>query len=75
MTSSCVNNKPILDVASSRGFGDTFSSHLLSGGALPCRSTSRAIDARGEVQLQQDNATKKTRWENNGQVARKFRVS
>jgi DMSO/TMAO reductase YedYZ molybdopterin-dependent catalytic subunit len=35
---------------------------------------SRAIDARGEVQLAQDNATKKTRWENPGQVTRKFRV-
>jgi DMSO/TMAO reductase YedYZ molybdopterin-dependent catalytic subunit len=46
-------------------------------GAAPGDHTivSRAIDARGEVQLAQDNATKKTRWENNGQVARKFRLS
>jgi DMSO/TMAO reductase YedYZ molybdopterin-dependent catalytic subunit len=36
---------------------------------------SRATDARGEVQLAQDNATKKTRWENNGQVTRKFRIA
>jgi DMSO/TMAO reductase YedYZ molybdopterin-dependent catalytic subunit len=46
-------------------------------GAQPGDHTivSRAIDARGDVQLQQDNATKKTRWENNGQVARKIRIS
>jgi DMSO/TMAO reductase YedYZ molybdopterin-dependent catalytic subunit len=46
-------------------------------GAAPGDHTivSRAIDARGEVQLTQDNATKKTRWENNGQVARKFRIA
>ena len=46
-------------------------------GAAPGDHTivSRAIDARGEMQLAQDNATKKTRWENNGQVARKFRLS
>jgi DMSO/TMAO reductase YedYZ molybdopterin-dependent catalytic subunit len=46
-------------------------------GAQPGDHTivSRAIDARGEVQLAQDNATKKTRWENNGQVVRKFRIS
>jgi DMSO/TMAO reductase YedYZ molybdopterin-dependent catalytic subunit len=46
-------------------------------GAQPGDHTivSRAIDARGELQLAQDNATKKTRWENNGQVVRKFRIS
>jgi DMSO/TMAO reductase YedYZ molybdopterin-dependent catalytic subunit len=46
-------------------------------GAQPGDHTivSRAIDARGEVQLAQDNATKKTRWENNGQVVRKFRIA
>jgi DMSO/TMAO reductase YedYZ molybdopterin-dependent catalytic subunit len=46
-------------------------------GAQPGDHTivSRAIDARGDVQLAEDNATKKTRWENSGQVVRKFRIS
>lgn len=46
-------------------------------GAQPGDHTiiSRAIDARGEIQLPEDNPTKKTRWENNGQVIRKFRIS
>jgi DMSO/TMAO reductase YedYZ molybdopterin-dependent catalytic subunit len=45
-------------------------------GATPGDHTivSRATDARGDVQLAQDNATKKTRWENNGQVVRKFKI-
>jgi DMSO/TMAO reductase YedYZ molybdopterin-dependent catalytic subunit len=36
---------------------------------------SRAIDARGEIQPEQTNPTKVTRWENNGQFVRKIRVS
>src|SRR3984893_7736204 len=46
-------------------------------GAQPGDHTivSRATDARGDVQLAEDNPTKKTRWENNGQVVRKFRIT
>jgi DMSO/TMAO reductase YedYZ molybdopterin-dependent catalytic subunit len=36
---------------------------------------SRAIDARGEVQLAQDDPTKKSQWENHAQFVRKIRVS
>jgi DMSO/TMAO reductase YedYZ molybdopterin-dependent catalytic subunit len=36
---------------------------------------SRAIDARGEVQISQDDPTKKSQWENNGQFVRKIRIS
>ena len=36
---------------------------------------SRAIDARGEVQMAQDDPTKKSQWENYGQFVRKIRVS
>ncbi len=33
---------------------------------------SRAIDARGDVQPEQDHPTKRSQWENNGQFIRKF---
>jgi DMSO/TMAO reductase YedYZ molybdopterin-dependent catalytic subunit len=36
---------------------------------------SRAIDARGEMQISQDDPTKKSQWENNGQFVRKIRIS
>jgi DMSO/TMAO reductase YedYZ molybdopterin-dependent catalytic subunit len=36
---------------------------------------SRAIDARGDVQMAQDDATKKSQWENYGQFVRKIKVS
>lgn len=36
---------------------------------------SRATDSRGEVQpTEEDNRNKKTRWENNGQFVRKFKI-
>jgi hypothetical protein len=36
---------------------------------------SRATDARGEVQpTEEDLRAKKTRWENNGQFVRKFKI-
>jgi DMSO/TMAO reductase YedYZ molybdopterin-dependent catalytic subunit len=35
---------------------------------------SRAIDSRGDVQPDQDDPTKKSQWENNGQHLRKFTV-
>jgi DMSO/TMAO reductase YedYZ molybdopterin-dependent catalytic subunit len=36
---------------------------------------SRATDARGDVQIAQDDPTKKSQWENYGQFVRKIRVS
>lgn len=36
---------------------------------------SRAIDARGDVQLSQDDPTKKSQWENNAQFVRKIKIS
>lgn len=46
-------------------------------GAQPGEHTivSRAIDARGEIQPAQDDPTKKSQWENNGQFIRKFTIS
>jgi DMSO/TMAO reductase YedYZ molybdopterin-dependent catalytic subunit len=46
-------------------------------GAKPGEHTivSRAIDARGDIQPAQDDPTKKSQWENNGQFVRKFTVS
>jgi DMSO/TMAO reductase YedYZ molybdopterin-dependent catalytic subunit len=35
---------------------------------------SRAIDARGDVQPEQDHPTKQSQWENNGQFMRKFTI-
>jgi DMSO/TMAO reductase YedYZ molybdopterin-dependent catalytic subunit len=35
---------------------------------------SRAIDARGDVQPEQDHPTKRSQWENNGQFIRKFTI-
>ena len=35
---------------------------------------SRAIDARGEIQPEQDHPTKRSQWENNGQFVRKFSI-
>lgn len=36
---------------------------------------SRAIDARGEMQPEQDHPTKRSQWENNGQFVRKFTIA
>jgi DMSO/TMAO reductase YedYZ molybdopterin-dependent catalytic subunit len=36
---------------------------------------SRAIDARGEIQPEQDHPTKRSQWENNGQFVRKFSIA
>jgi len=36
---------------------------------------SRAIDARGDIQPEQDHPTKRSQWENNGQFIRKFTIS
>jgi hypothetical protein len=46
-------------------------------GAEPGEHTvvSRAIDARGDVQPEQDHPTKRSQWENNGQFVRKFTVA
>jgi DMSO/TMAO reductase YedYZ molybdopterin-dependent catalytic subunit len=46
-------------------------------GATPGDHTivSRAIDARGEIQPEQDHPTKRSQWENNGQFVRKFSIS
>lgn len=46
-------------------------------GAQPGEHTivSRAIDARGEVQPEQDHPTKRSQWENNGQFVRKFTIT
>jgi DMSO/TMAO reductase YedYZ molybdopterin-dependent catalytic subunit len=46
-------------------------------GAQPGEHTivSRAIDARGEIQPAEDDPTKKSQWENNGQFIRKFAIS
>ena len=46
-------------------------------GATPGEHTivSRAIDARGEIQPEQDHPTKRSQWENNGQFVRKFTIS
>jgi DMSO/TMAO reductase YedYZ molybdopterin-dependent catalytic subunit len=35
---------------------------------------SRAVDARGDVQPEQDHPTKRSQWENNGQFIRKFTI-
>ena len=45
-------------------------------GAAPGEHTivSRAIDARGDVQPEQDHPTKRSQWENNGQFIRKFTI-
>jgi DMSO/TMAO reductase YedYZ molybdopterin-dependent catalytic subunit len=45
-------------------------------GAQPGEHTivSRAIDARGDVQPEQDHPTKRSQWENNGQFVRKFTI-
>ena len=45
-------------------------------GAEPGEHTvvSRAIDARGDVQPEQDHPTKRSQWENNGQFTRKFTI-
>jgi len=46
-------------------------------GATPGDHTivSRAIDARGEIQPEQDLPTKRSQWENNGQFVRKFSIA
>ena len=46
-------------------------------GAQPGEHTvvSRAIDARGDVQPDQDHPTKRSQWENNGQFIRKFTIA
>ena len=46
-------------------------------GAQPGDHTivSRAIDARGDVQPEQDHPTKRSQWENNGQFIRKFTIA
>jgi hypothetical protein len=46
-------------------------------GAQPGEHTivSRAIDARGDVQPEQDHPTKRSQWENNGQFIRKFTLT
>jgi DMSO/TMAO reductase YedYZ molybdopterin-dependent catalytic subunit len=36
---------------------------------------SRAIDARGDTQPEQDHPTKRSQWENNGQFVRKFTIA
>jgi DMSO/TMAO reductase YedYZ molybdopterin-dependent catalytic subunit len=36
---------------------------------------SRAIDSRGDIQISQDDPTKKSQWENNGQFVRKIKIS
>jgi hypothetical protein len=38
------------------------------------RVVSRATDARGDVQPAEDDPSKTTRWENNGQFVRRFRL-
>jgi len=47
-------------------------------GAVPGDHTvvSRAIDARGDIQpTDEELAAKKSRWENNGQFVRKFKIA